>query len=249
VSAPGRVLVVIPAWNEERSVGDVVRETRAALTGADVLVVDDGSRDHTGRVAAAAGATVARLPVNLGVGAAMRTGFRYAQRHGYGAVLQVDADGQHDPRQAPRLLERLTEADVVIGARQFGPGGYPVGRLRRLVMRIVAATLSRLTGVRLTDATSGFRACGPRAIAVFAADFPAEYLGDTVETLPIAHRAGCRIAEVPVAMRARRFGTSSQSLPKAVLYALRALLVLLLAVAGPARPPTRDRDPGEREPS
>jgi glycosyltransferase involved in cell wall biosynthesis len=226
--------VVIPAWNEERSVGDVVRETRAALVGADVLVVDDGSRDRTGEVAAAAGATVATLPVNLGVGAAMRTGFRYARRHGYGAVVQVDADGQHDPRQASRLLDRLTEADVVIGARQFGPDGYSVGRLRRLVMRVIARTLSWLTGVRLTDATSGFRACGPRAIDLFAADFPAEYLGDTIESLPMAYRAGCRIAEVPVVMRARRFGTSSQSAPKAILYALRALLVLLLAVIGRA---------------
>jgi glycosyltransferase involved in cell wall biosynthesis len=229
------VLVVIPAWNEERSVGDVVRETRAALTGVDVLVVDDGSRDHTGEVAAAAGATVATLPVNLGVGAAMRTGFRYAKRHGYDAVVQVDADGQHDPRQVPRLLERLDDADLVIGARQFGPGGYQAGRSRRLVMGIIARTLSGLIGVRLTDATSGFRACGPRAIDVFAFDFPAEYLGDTIETLPIAHRAGCRIAEVPVVMRARHFGTSSQSVPKAILYTLRALLVLLLAVVGQVR--------------
>lgn len=236
----GRVLVVIPAWNEERSVGDVVRETRAALVGADVLVVDDGSRDHTGEVAAAAGATVATLPVNLGVGAAMRTGFRYAQRHGYGAVVQVDADGQHDPGQVPRLLAGLSEADVVIGARQFGADGYPVGWVRRLVMRLIARTLSWLTGVRLTDATSGFRACGPRAIDVFAADFPAEYLGDTIETLPIACRAGCRIAEVPVVMRPRRFGTSSQSVPKAILYVLRALLILLLAVIGRA-PLRRER--------
>jgi glycosyltransferase involved in cell wall biosynthesis len=228
------VLVVVPAWNEERSVGDVVRETRAALADADILVVDDGSRDNTGEVARAAGATVATLPVNLGVGAAMRTGFRYAKRHGYKAVVQVDADGQHDPWQVPRLLERLDEADVVIGARAFGPDGFQVGRLRRLVMRIIARTLSWLTGVRLTDATSGFRACGPRAIEVFAADFPAEYLGDTIETLPIAHRAGCRITEVPVEMRARNFGTSSQSLPKAILYTLRALLILLLAVVGQA---------------
>jgi glycosyltransferase involved in cell wall biosynthesis len=228
----GRVLVVIPAWNEELSVGKVVRETRAAVVGADVLVVDDGSRDHTGEVAAAAGATVATLPVNLGVGAAMRTGFRYARRHGYGAVVQVDADGQHDPAQVPRLLERLGEADLVIGARSFGPDGYPVGRPRRLVMRVIARTSSWLTGVRLTDATSGFRAYGPRAIDVFAADYPAEYLGDTIETLPMAHRAGCRIAEIPVVMQARRFGTPSQSIPKSILYALRALLVLLLAIVG-----------------
>jgi glycosyltransferase involved in cell wall biosynthesis len=228
----GPVLVVVPAWNEERSVGNVVREVRAALPDADVLVVDDGSRDRTSAVAAAAGALVATLPINLGVGGALRTGYRYARGHGYRAVVQIDADGQHIPAEVPRLLERLDEADVVIGARRFGLRGYRVGRPRRLVMLLIASVLSRLAGVRLTDATSGFRACGPRAIECFAAEFPAEYLGDTIESVPMARHAGCRIAEVEVEMRRREHGTSSQSPVKATLYVARALLILLLAVLG-----------------
>jgi glycosyltransferase involved in cell wall biosynthesis len=233
-----RVLVVVPAWNEEASVGGVVRQLRRVVPDADVLVVDDGSTDRTGVVATEAGARVATLPYNLGVGAALRTGFRYAVRQGYSAVVQVDADGQHDPTEVPRLLDRLAGADLVIGARRFGPDGYPVGRPRRWAMRAVAGLSSRLVGVRLTDATSGFRAFGPRAVACFAADFPAEYLGDTIEALPIAHRAGCRIVEVPVRMSPREDGLPSQAPLVSVLYLARALLLLLLAAIG--RPPRRE---------
>jgi glycosyltransferase involved in cell wall biosynthesis len=236
VSAAGqqRVLVVVPAWNEEASVGGVVRQLRQVLPDADVLVVDDGSADRTGVVATEAGATVVTLPYNLGVGAALRTGFRYAQRQGYSAVVQVDADGQHEPAEVPRLLDGLAGADLVIGARRFGADGYRVGRVRRWAMRVVAGLSSRLVGVRLTDATSGFRAFGPRAVACFAADFPAEYLGDTIEALPIAHRAGCRIVEVPVRMSPRAAGPASQAPLVAMLYLARALLVLLLAAIGRA---------------
>ena len=180
-----------------------------------------------------AGALVCRLPFNLGVGGAMRTGYRYAVRHGYDAAVQVDADGQHDPVFLDQLLAGLEHSDVVIGARFAGEGSYKVGLLRGLAMRLLAGTLSRLARERLTDVTSGFRAANRRAMQVFAVHYPAEYLGDTVESLVIAHRTGCRITQVPVAMRPRTMGQPSQSPLKAALYLVRAVVALGLALVRP----------------
>jgi glycosyltransferase involved in cell wall biosynthesis len=159
----------------------------------------------------------------------MRCGYRYAVRLGYKVVVQVDGDGQHDPGQIDALLAALDGADVVIGARFAGEGDYGVRGARRLAMRVLARSLSRLTGTRLTDATSGFRALNRAAIELFAVEYPAEYLGDTVEALVIAARAGLRVTQVPVAMRQRETGTASQTPFKATVYLLRAVLVLLLA--------------------
>jgi len=166
----------------------------------------------------------------------MRTGFVYALRHGFDAVVQVDADGQHDPEAVAALIEGLRDADIVIGARFAGQGDYRVRGPRRWAMGLLAWSLSRLTGTALTDVTSGFRATGPAALPLFARDYPQEYLGDTVESLVLAHRAGLRIAQVPIAMRPRSGGVPSQSAVRATAYLLRALLVLLLAVV--RRPPT-----------
>lgn len=222
-------LIVVPAWNEAGNVGVTVQEIAAALPGVDVLVVDDGSTDSTAEEAAAAGARVLRLPFNLGVGAAMRAGFRYALARGYKAVVQVDADGQHDPDEVAGLLSALEHADLVIGARFAGRGSYRVDPFRRLAMRLLAAGTSLLAGAHLTDTTSGFRASGPRAVLLFAADYPAEYLGDTVESTVIAARSGLRVAQVPVVMRPRRGGNPSQPPWRAALYVGRAVLVLALA--------------------
>lgn len=225
---PSRVLVVIPAFNEQASLAGVVREVRAALPTADVLVVDDCSTDGTRSVALTTPAQVLTLPINLGVGGAMRAGFRYALRYGYDAVLQVDGDGQHDPRDAPRLIAGLATADLVIGARFAGTGDYDVKGPRRWAMRLLAGTLSRVTGTRLTDATSGFRVCNARTLELFAEHYPAEYLGDTVETLVIAARAGLTVAQVPVTMRDRAGGRPSQSPVRAAVYLVRVVLALVL---------------------
>jgi glycosyltransferase involved in cell wall biosynthesis len=225
-----RVLVVIPALNEAASVAAVISRVKQVLPVATVLVVDDGSSDRTAEVAAAAGATVARLPFNLGVGGAMRTGFRYALRHGFDAVVQIDADGQHDPVHLPELLNALRESDVVVGARFAGVGEYDVRGPRAWAMRVLARLLSRILRVRLTDATSGYRAANRRAIGVFARHYPAEYLGDTVESLVIARRVGLNVTQVPVAMRARTAGVPSQGVVPAVLYLGRASAALLLAL-------------------
>ena len=188
------MLVIVPAWNEETTLAAVVEETRAALLAsavpADILVVDDGSDDATGAVATASGALVAHLPVNLGVGGAMRTGYRYAQRLGYAVTVQVDADGQHNPADIPALLDALADgADIVIGARVAGDGAYLARGPRRWAMSMLSGTISRIAHTKLTDTTSGFKACGPRAIDLFARSYPAEYLGDTVESLVVAARS------------------------------------------------------------
>lgn len=244
-SEDGRdVLVVIPAYNEERSVGDVVQQVAAAVPRADILVVDDGSGDATGVLARAAGAEVATAPFNLGVGGAMRIGFRYAAEHGHQAVVQVDADGQHDPRDIARLLAVLeggerphvvigsrfaNEAEATPGAGVDREGAMAVPRLRRLAMRALAAYATAQTGTRLDDVTSGFRAHNRPALELFARTYPAEYLSDTVESLVIAQRAGGRFSQVGVTMRQRTSGAPSQSTLRSASYLLRVTLILVLA--------------------
>ena len=226
-----RVLVIVPAWNEQAGIRATLEEIRECAPWADLLVVDDGSSDRTAALAAAAGASVCCLPFNLGVGGAMRTGYRYALRHGYDVAVQVDADGQHDPRFLADLIEQLEHADVVIGARFATPDDpYRVRGPRRWAMVLLARVLSRLAHTRLTDVTSGFRASNRKATAVFAAHYPAEYLGDTVESLVIATRSGCTVRQLPVTMRVRATGQASQSPLRATIYLVRAVVALALAL-------------------
>ncbi|MEH1056807.1 glycosyltransferase family 2 protein [Micromonospora sp. CPCC 206171] len=225
-----RVLIIIPALNESGSIAEVVGEVRGELPGVDVLVVDDGSTDRTAAVAAAAGARVAKLPYNLGVGGAMRLGYRYARDNDYDVAIQIDADGQHDPRYVPKLVDLLDDTDLVIGARFAGEGDYTVRGPRRWAMVMLSAVLSKVAKTRLTDTTSGFRAANRRVIEMFAGWYPAEYLGDTVETLVHTARRGYKIRQVPVAMRKRMAGTPSHSPAKAMIYLGRAFAVLTLAL-------------------
>ena len=224
-----RSLVVIPALNEEASIAQVVKEVREALTDAHIVVVDDGSTDRTGELARAAGADVISLPFNIGVGGALRAGFRFAQRFGYQTVVQVDGDGQHDPTEVPRLFAALEGVDIVIGARFAGAGDYAVKGARKLAIGLLARSLSKRTGVKLTDTTSGFRAFNRHAVDVFARDYPAEYLGDTIEALLIASKAQLRVAQVPVHMRPRSGGTPSHQRIKSAIYLGRVLLALAIS--------------------
>lgn len=239
MSSPiSRVLVVLPAWNEQVALPAVLAEVSAVAPQVDVLVVNDGSTDQTSAMARAAGVAVLDLPVNLGVGGAMRAGFKYALRHGYDAVIQLDADGQHDPRNIADLLTAVADgdADVVIGARFAGTGEYRARGPRRWAMSGLSAVLSRLVGTRLTDTTSGFKVSGPRAVRLFAGNYPAEYLGDTVESLVIAHRAGLVVRQVGVSMRPRAGGEASHGPVKAAVFLLRAGLALAVALTRPATP-------------
>lgn len=155
---------------------------------------------------------------------------KYAERNNYDVAVQVDADGQHDPSDVVRLVRALDYADVVIGARFADLGDYAVRGPRKWAMRILSSALSRFAKVRLTDTTSGFRAAGRPAIRLYARHYPAEYLGDTVESLVIALRAGYRVAQVPVEMRPRQGGVASHSPAKATVYLLRAFMALGLAL-------------------
>lgn len=222
-------LIIIPARDEAASVQTVVSEIRDEFPEFDVLVVDDGSSDATGEYAQYAGANVARLPYSLGVGGAMRLGYKYARYHDYQIAVQMDADGQHDPRYLPKLIDRLVEADVVVGARFGGEGEYHVCGPRRWAMTLLSTVLSWLARQRLTDATSGFRACNRVMIESFAGWYPVEYLGDTVETLVWAASSGYQIRQVPVAMRPRQGGMAT-SPAEAAVYFGRAMVVLLLAL-------------------
>ena len=223
------MLVAMPALDEAGTIGAVIDAVRAAGP-YDVVVVDDASTDATAAIARERGVLVLSLPFTVGVGGAMRTAFLHAQRAGYDYVVQVDADGQHDPTQIPALLAGMSEASVVIGARFAGAGDYQVRGPRRWAMSTLARVLSRVTGTTLTDTTSGFRAADSDAIALFAQRYPAEYLGDTVESLVIAARSGLRVRQVPVVMRERQGGAASQGPVRASLYLGRAWLALAVAL-------------------
>ena len=174
-----RLLIVIPAWNEEAVLGDVLEAVKAEKPSfADILVVSDGSVDATASIARAAGVAVLDLPLNLGVGGAMRAGFQYARRSGYQYACQLDADGQHDPGEIETLIDTASRegADVVIGSRFAGKGNYEARGPRKWAMNLFSFILSRVCHTRLSDTTSGFKLYGPRALSLFARNYPAEYL-------------------------------------------------------------------------
>ncbi len=227
---PTRTLIAIPAWNEQDSIREVVDKVRNHQPDVDVLVVDDGSTDTTAARAHAAGATVVSLPFNVGVGGAMRTAFLFAKRHGYQSLVQVDADGQHDPADLHDLIAGLDSADIVVGTRFHGNSMYFVGGPRKWAMVLLSKTLSRMNRGRISDPTSGFRSAGPRAIELFSINYPAEYLGDTVGSLSIAIRHGLTIHETPVTMYYRAIGRPSKNALWSALYLGRATLALIATV-------------------
>ena len=225
-----RLLIAIPAWNEEGSIAAVIEKVRIHRPDADILVVDDGSTDRTAILAREAGATVVSLPFNVGVGGAMRTAFLFAFRSGYSAMVQVDADGQHDPADVDALIEGLSDSDIVVGTRFHPASMYFVGGPRRWAMVLLSRALSRMNDGVISDPTSGFRSAGPRAIALFAVNYPAEYLGDTVGSLSIAIRNGLVIHEAPVTMYYRAIGRPSKNALWSALYLGRATLALMATI-------------------
>lgn len=227
---PTRPLVVVPALNEEETLGRVLAELAEQVPHLSVLVVDDGSEDDTQIVARSHDVAFLRLPINVGVGGAMQAGFIYAQRNGFDGVIQFDADGQHQAVHIERMLDHLSAHDVVVGSRFKEPTGFQVSRIRRAVMVFLATVLSKMSKSRLTDVTSGFRASGPRALEIFASSYPRQYLGDTVESLVIAKRHGLSVGEMTTPFRDRQGGTPSQNNLAATLYVGRAVMVLLLAL-------------------
>ncbi|MDZ7673457.1 MAG: glycosyltransferase family 2 protein [Acidimicrobiales bacterium] len=236
-----RLLVIIPAFNEEASLPAVLDELYATLPAIDVVVIDDGSLDRTADVARAGGAAALRLPYNLGIGGALRTGFRYGVDHGYRRAVQFDADGQHDPGEVAALVRPLADgADLVIGSRfADAESDYEVGRVRRRAMRVLGITVRVLSGQVFTDTSSGFRAFGPDALDLFARSYPAEYM-ESVEALVMACASGLRVAEVPVRMRTRAGGQPSTRSFRLAYHYVRLLLVVLVTKR---RAPLREATP------
>lgn len=220
-------LVVIPAFNEEVSISTVIDQAKSL--DLDVLVVDDGSSDATASVAAIAGAKLLRLPVNIGVGGALRAGFHYAIDYGYTSVVRVDADGQHPLHQirSLQLAAERHDAHLVIGSRFMSANAtHSPSWMRRFAMRFLSFVASVYVGKTLTDSTSGFRIIREPLLSAYAKSFPVYYLGDTFESLITAGRAGYRIVETPASLTPRTSGESSATRLRAVLYFIKALVIV-----------------------
>jgi glycosyltransferase involved in cell wall biosynthesis len=223
-----RVLVIVPALNEARNLPAVAAELQACGEGVDACVVDDGSTDATAKVAVRLGLQVLRLPLHLGIGGAVQAGYLWAEERGYDVAVQLDGDGQHDPAFLGALLApiRRGEADLVIGSRFLAEGGFRSTALRRAGIRYLSLFLRWRCGARVTDPTSGFRAAGRRAIALFARGYPTDY--PEPEAIALACRNGLRIAEVPVTMRERSHGESSITALRAIYYLVKVSTALLI---------------------
>ena len=221
-----RPCIVIPAFNEAARLPALLAELRRTLPDPELVVIDDGSRDATGDVAEQAGARVLRHPFNLGYGAALQTGFKYALESRAPWVVQMDADGQHLPAEVPALIAAITsgDCDVAIGSRFLAPSGYEMGALRTTGRQLIRA-LGRLADLDLTDPTSGFQALGPRALALYAGDwFPSDY--PDVDVRIVAARSGLRIREVAVQMAPSARASTLHSGWKPLYYAFKMLLSL-----------------------
>jgi glycosyltransferase involved in cell wall biosynthesis len=225
-----RCIAIVPAFNEEDSIAQVIAEIKAADAEFEVIVVDDGSHDRTAEAAAAAGAHVVSHPYNLGIGGAVQTGLQYARDQGFQVAVQVDGDAQHDPAEIPKLLGPILEdrADLVVGSRFLGDGDYrpPVSRL--LGIRLLARIVSIIVRQKVTDTTSGFRAANRRAINLFAADYPHDYPEVEATVLVVRHRL--RMVEVPVRMRLRTTGSSSITFRSSAYYMYKVLLALFIGL-------------------
>lgn len=225
------LLVIVPAFNEEQSIVPVTRSLKAL--GFPVLVIDDGSTDRTGQVAICEGVEVLRLPINLGVGGALRAGFRFALENGFKAIVQIDADGQHPVHQIGNLLDAASQsgADLILGSRFLDNSeSMKISLPRRLVMRILARSASRACGTQITDATSGFRLIQGPLLSEFAASFPTYYLGDTYEAIVAAGRSGYQVVEVSSQIGPRVWGKSTSSVLRSCLLIGKTLALVTLNI-------------------
>jgi glycosyltransferase involved in cell wall biosynthesis len=228
-----RNLAIVPAHNEVEAIAGTIASIRREAPGFDVLVVDDGSTDETGERARAAGATVVRLPFNLGIGGAMQSGYLYALEHGYEVAVQVDGDGQHDPSHIPELLERLQSEPglhMVTGSRflERREDGYRSSATRRVGIRIFSGVVSMIVRRRVTDPTSGFRMTNRRGIELFARDYPRDY--PEIEAILLMHAHRLRSCEIPVVMRPRLTGRSAISSTQSVYYMIKVLLAVFVGL-------------------
>lgn len=231
----GRLLVIIPCYNEACSLGGLLDEIAALGAAKDVLVVDDGSTDGSADIARRHGARCVSLVYNLGIGGAVQTGIKYALRNGYDWCVQLDGDGQHDPRDLPRLLEALEagKASIAVGTRYLQAGGCQSTAARRFGSRLISLAIRFVHGVALSDPTSGMRLLDRRAMACFAQDYPHDFPEPITVARALAQ--GLTVVEIPVEMRPRRFGASSIGGLKSAAYMFRVLCYIVLTRFGPGR--------------
>jgi len=232
-----RGLIVIPAFNEEGMIAHVVAAA-TVQTGFDVLVVDDGSSDRTAERARGAGAGVVTHPFNLGYGCALQTGYRYAHRHGYEVVVQIDADGQHDPADAARLADPILrgEADIVVGCRFFSGSSYTMPPLRRLGVQWLRFLLRSLSGIDLRDPTSGLQALSASVVRLYTSEaFPSDY--PDADMFVLLQKAGYRIRELEVRMKERNDARSMHAGIGVLYYSYKMTLAMIMNVLRPAQRP------------
>jgi glycosyltransferase involved in cell wall biosynthesis len=226
-SSGSTALIVIPAFNEARKIRQVIADLRDHVPEMDIAVIDDGSTDATAELAREAGAIVLRLPFNLGIGGALQTGYMYAAMHGYDVAVQFDGDGQHRADQIRELIAPVLAglADMTIGSRMLGKGDYRFPLMRLMGSRLIGLITRMVTGRRISDPTSGFRANGRRAIAFFSRNYPQAYL-DSAEITVWLLRQGMRVVEVPALMRTAEH--SSIGSIRGVTHSMRVCLALLI---------------------
>ena len=226
-----KIVAIIPAYNEEEAIGSVVSDVKKYLPEVDVVVINDGSADLTAERAKERGAFVLDLPYNLGIGGAVQTGYRFAEEMGYDIAIRFDGDGQHDPKEAHKLLDPIKDgqADVVIGSRYMETGnGYKSSFIRFMGIKLFGAITSWITHRKISDVTSGFQAVNRRVIEFYSHDYPSDY--PEIETIPLLHRAGLRAVEVPVSMKERQAGHTSITPIRSIYYVVKVLLSLLMGL-------------------
>lgn len=223
-----KTLIIIPAYNEQAAIVSFVQELRTVCPDCDFVIINDCSRDATLSLCRAHGFPVVDLPVNLGIGGAVQTGYLYALQHGYDVAVQMDGDGQHDPHDLAALLAPLArgEADLAVGSRFVQRSGFQSTAMRRLGIGILRGAVRLRSGHTVTDPTSGFRAANRRVIELFARDYAQDY--PEPESLITALKSGARVCDVPVSMRARLGGASSIGEWRAIYYMLKVTLAVLL---------------------
>lgn len=226
--AAHKVCIIIPAFNEEKSVPNVIRRILQLHPDFHVLVINDGSSDRTEAVARAAGADVVTLLQNLGIGGAVQTGYIYAARHDFDVAVQVDADGQHKAEELDTILDpiRLGQVDMVVGSRFVERSGFQSSLSRRIGIRILSAIVSFCAGQRLMDVTSGFRAVNRKGIELFGKEYATDY--PEVDSLILAKKHGLRIQEVAVEMEPRQAGSSSITAFKSAYYMIKVTLSVIM---------------------
>lgn len=223
-----KTLIIVPAFNEEASLPGVIEDLKTHAPDADILVVNDGSRDKTSRIARDRGVAVLDLPYNLGIGGAVQTGYLYALRRGYDIAVQFDGDGQHRGAELKKILGPLQDgtADMVTGSRFLAGSGYKAPIFRKMGIWIFSFVLSRITGMTVTDSTSGFRAANRRVIEFFARNYPDDY--PEVESLVLLHKTGMRVRETPVVMQERTGGSSSITPLRSMYYMTKVLMAVFI---------------------